>query len=159
MLTVGTHAFIPISQMSPNQYSKGFTGQKGSACLASVYTMVERGLSGNSTIPIDKYFVGGRALKPTNLTLGQSTSLTASHVGPQLLLIHGSADAATGGREDHWMLGTYIGNVGGTRIIVADDPYSGVQVTIDATTGAVVNPPQDYKPINFIATGMETISY
>jgi UDP-3-O-[3-hydroxymyristoyl] glucosamine N-acyltransferase len=161
MATVNGHAYMPISQMSPNNYTGGtFKSDSEQACLATVYAMAERGTKGDNSIPINKFYnTSEGALLPNNMTRGPLTdNLTSLQYGPQLLMIRGTASTGSGAQEAHYMLGTYVNDVQGKKEIVANDPYSGVQVTIDANTGRVVNPPAGYANINFTADAFRTLT-
>lgn len=153
--------YTPISQMSLSNYSAPVTpAYMKETCLATVYTMVERTLPGNQAVPINNFYnpLQGAEL-PSNLTPGPlSSNLTTLPNGSQLLVIGGTANTAAGAAVSHYMLGTSVSQVDGRKIITANDPYSGVQVKIDAASGQVINPPSGYAQINFTADSFQTLT-
>jgi hypothetical protein len=95
MASVNGRVYAPISQMSPYNYSVQISqSDRGQACLATVYAMVERGTTGNNNIPINIYFNSAiGAVRPNNISLGPATrSLSSPQYGSQLILITGTAE-------------------------------------------------------------------
>lgn len=149
LATVGAKAYLPIRQQDPTQYSvKPSAGIAEGACLATVYTMVERG-AGRTGTTIDQMMDRtGNANRPSNITVEGSINPSDAAPASRLLLVHGtinttSIDPATNKpvREDHFMLGTHIESDSGKNYVVANDPLTGKQIKIDAISGAAVNPP------------------
>ena len=153
----------PISQTSAGNYTDGtFATDSAQACLAAVYTMVERAVQEKNTIPINTYYTNkDGAILPSNLSRGtRDDNLMDLQDGPQLLVIIGSAQTkgGSGDREPHYMLGTDVYDSGGQKLITAVDPWSGVSVTIDASLRQVINPPSGYINIDFTADAFRTLS-
>jgi hypothetical protein len=122
--------------------------------------MVERNITGNNTLPINNFYnpVSG-AVIPDHLSRGPvETNLASLPSGSQLLIIQGTANTSAGQSMAHYMLGTSVSGTGASKIIIANDPYSGTQVKIDAQTGQVINPPPGYKKIDFTADSYRTLT-
>jgi len=149
---------------------------KNSTCKATVYTMVARALGMNAKIddfwsPSDGAVVGALSSKldprgdvatGTVIQSKQGTGLSdvVSKLGennPVILrgsiLQYGAANPknptpGTNYYESHFMLAVGVNSQGN---LVANDPLSGQQVTIDKTTGQVINPPEKLKALGFNA--------
>jgi hypothetical protein len=78
--------------------------------------------------------------------------------GPQLVVINGTAETTSGNRVPHYMLGTYVNNDDGTKVIIANDPWTGTQVTVNAQTGRLVDPSAAAAGIEFQANAFRTLS-
>jgi hypothetical protein len=160
MATVSGHEYLPISQRAASNYTGDtFQADSRQACLATVYTMAVRGATGKN-VPINNFYDANQgAMLPNNMTRGPLTNnLMILESGPQLLMIKGTANTEGGTSVDHYMLGTFVSNQDGRKVISANDPYSGVQVTIDAQTGRVVSPPAGYTNIDFTADAFRTLT-
>ncbi len=153
--------YQPISQMSINNFSGPMSRTyMAETCLATVYTMVERSIPGKGAVPINNFYnVNQGAILPSNLTRGSlNSNLMTLQNGPQLLVIIGTAKTMAGAQVSHYMLGTSVNEVGGIKAITAIDPYSGVQVTINASTGKVIQAPSNYAQIDFNADAFRTLA-
>jgi hypothetical protein len=51
-----------------------------------------------------------------------------------------------------------VNDDGGAKVIIANDPNSGLQVKINAATGQIINPPAGYTNINFQADAFRTLA-
>jgi hypothetical protein len=156
--------FLPIGQRDDWEFIKP-PRHPDLASLATVYTMIGRaiGETRNVTplkdVAVDKYFwdetaevaVWSGPVK-TYATLGPLTAIGAAdpievanvigHMqGQQLVILRGKYKKG-GSKVTHWMLGTlYTENASGDpTALVAHDPLTGLQVTIDLVTKKVVTP-------------------
>jgi hypothetical protein len=160
--SVNGHVFTPISQNVANNYTgTTFKTESDEACLATVYTMVERGVDpiGKYTQINNNYNPSVGAVLPENLTRGPiNNNLMSLQYGPQLVVINGTAETTSGNRVPHYMLGTYVNNDDGTKVIIANDPWTGTQVTVNAQTGRLVDPSAAAAGIEFQANAFRTLS-
>jgi hypothetical protein len=56
------------------------------------------------------------------------------------------------------MLGTYVNEEGGQKVLIANDPFSGQQVTISGVTGQVISAPAGYTNIGFQAESVQAMT-
>lgn len=156
-------SYPTLSQLNTSQSVYGTlnaTGIKGQTCLAVDYVMIARAAgdktatvgqfwsgtdgattSGFSSIPNHTISISSTTVKLDSASAnGQLAVARALNSGP--VLIRGSikSSSAPGGVEQHWMLGvgTSTDSQGGAAV-VANDPWSGTQVKVDARTGKVVD--------------------
>ena len=173
--------FLPMDQHDDAQYSTPPTGGDALS-LAAVYAMIARaiGVTGNfgqlKNVKVDRYFWddAGRTARwrgpvTTYATLGSITALAArvalansNVVGEmksgKLVILRGTYTKSNGAKAEHWMLGTlYTGS--GTRpdTVVANDPWTGMQVTIDPATKRVVSP-ANFPLTDFKVDGYQTVT-
>jgi hypothetical protein len=163
--TVSNKVYQPIKQTDVNQYSgstsdarKALASKEGpDACYAAVKTMIAR-QAGNDKAMIDQFYPGGGGALPGNVRIGSNTTLSSiahSPSGPALMIIHAVNKRDGSGREDHYMLGTHVAGPDGQKIITANDPWTGRQVQIKATTGKIMD---DSHPLHsFLADEFRTV--
>jgi hypothetical protein len=155
--------FVPISQLDPAQYNPQIV-RKDLASKASAYAIIARAIGRTRTIAalenvsINQYWNGAqlsavwRGAVTSHATLGSiiaiapATPLGASNVIPplrtdKLVLLRGSYNSG-GAQKTHWLLATSfrVTNAGTVTAIVADDPWTGLQVTVHPSTKAVTAP-------------------
>ena len=157
--------FLPISQFDESQYSTP-PADPNLTALATVYTMIARAIGitrwrpTTDDVAIDRYFWDEATQKArwrgpvkNYATLGPMTAISsrtpievANVIGvmdaEQLVILHGTYQPEGGAKVRHWMLGTlYTTDSGSTpNAVIAHDPYTGQQVTIDLATKKVVSP-------------------
>jgi hypothetical protein len=175
-------AFLPISQHDDSQYNTPPADSKLTA-LATVYTMIARaiGIAQNvpslTDVPIDRYFwdeatqktkwrgpVKDYATLGTLTTIAAGTPIEAANVigamdNEQLVILRGRYVTEGGDTATHWMLGTlYREDTGGNPVaVLAHDPWTGQQVTIDPATKRVVTP-EDFPLENFRVNGYQPVT-
>jgi hypothetical protein len=157
------YTFLPISQRDKPQYSGASTGANF-ASLATVYTMIARaiGITRNvaalKDVPIDRYWKDAtktavwKGPVTTRATLGELKTLAANarlnnanvigemKVG-RLVIMRGSYTRNNGAKVEHWLLGTLYTTSGNVLdSVIANDPWTGMQVMIDPSTKKVVSP-------------------
>ena len=155
--------FRPISQRDKSQYAGASTGANA-ASLAAVYTMIARaiGITRNvatlKDVPIDRYWkdatktavwngpVTTRATVGELKTLGANARLNNANVIGEmkvgrLVMLRGSYTRNNGAKVEHWLLGTLYTTSGNVLdSVIANDPWTGMQVMIDPSTKKVVSP-------------------
>ena len=169
--------FLPIEQFEEAQYATPPTAA-GAAALAAVHTMIARaiGVTGNvkklKDVKIDRHFwndakkvVLWRGPVTTYATLGVLKTIAAGarlngsnvigemKIG-KLVILRGAYTRSNGVKAEHWLLGTLYTALGNALdTIVANDPWTGLQVTIDPLTKKIVS------PANFPLTGFKVDGY
>jgi hypothetical protein len=150
--SVGGREYVPIRQTDFSQYSGSSDASKKSveakmgpdACYAAVKTMIAR-QSGKPNATIDQFYNNPKL--PDNVKVGSSAPLKNIEQlasGSDLMIIKGTVSKRDGsGIEDHYMLGTHIAGPSGNKIIIANDPWTGKQVQLDAASGKIMNPSAD----------------
>jgi len=156
--------FLPIGQLDTSQY---LTTPKHAdkADLATVYTMIARAIGiayGDTDLTdaeIDKFFWDDAAQKTsfngpvtTFARLGPLASIASNAVldgtnviglmrREKLVILRGTF-TRNGGGAKHWVLGTLFreDSSGTVTAVVANDPWTGRQVTIDPSTKQVIAP-------------------
>jgi hypothetical protein len=157
---------LPISQLDLSQYATTPAhADADQASLATVYTMVARavglteGVARLDGVAIDRYFWDDASQRArfrgpitTLVTLGAFASIAAASpldssnvIGAmstgKLVILRGRFRKGDGTRGTHWLLGTLFTTQGGhPNGVVAHDPWTGLQVTIDLATKRVVDP-------------------
>ena len=183
MLTNNVFAFLPLGQLDTSQYLNP-PAHSDEAALATVYTMIARAvgitdniatLKGNNG-KIDRYFWNDSTQTTTfkgpitsHATLGTLTNIPAashlngSNVIPafnhhQLVILRGTYTGSGGTAVTHWMLGTLYTKTGATMdTVVANDPWTGMQVEIDQETKTVVSP-AGFPLTNFKVNGYRVVT-
>jgi hypothetical protein len=157
--------FVPINQFDDGNYGKPPEHPEGAA-LAAVYTIIARGIGSGLKVPklggvaIDKSFWDDAAEKTKfkgpltdYATLGKLTKIPAGErlsdgnvIGAfalgKLVILRGKFTREGGGTGTHWMLGTLHTekSIGKVTAVLADDPWTGRQVSIDPKTKRVTSP-------------------
>jgi hypothetical protein len=152
------YTFLPISQLDRSQYA-GRVRHEDQASLAAAYTIIARAVGVTDsveelqTVPIDDFWIDRRQQAKfqgpvtEHASLGAVTSIAAADpidednvIGAlrrrQAALIRGSFQQQGGGSGTQWMLATsFITDSNGhVTALVADDPWTGLQVRIDPQT-------------------------
>jgi len=151
------YAFLPIGQLDVSQYSTA-PAHADAASKAAVYTMIARAIGitrgvaalKNATIstywndatqtatwsgPVTTYATMG-SLVALGTAPMNSTNVLGALKQQQLVILRGSYTISGVGTGTHWMLATmYTPNV-----VIANDPWTGAQVMINAATKTVVAP-------------------
>jgi hypothetical protein len=153
------------------------------ASLAVAYTTLGRaiGVTDNvaalNNVSVDTYFwkdatqqAVWRGPITTHATRGTFTGIAAATplddanvVGPlraqQVVLIRGRFQATGGGFGTHWMLATSFITDSGNNItgVVANDPWTGLQVEIDPSTKRVISP-ANFPLTKFTVNGFQTVT-
>lgn len=166
--------FLPISQLDKSLYA-GTTAHISQASQATVYDMIARaiGLTDNvaqlKEVRIDKYFWHDAKQTTTwtgpvltHATLGKFVALAPSAtLNPvlaqmkvqNLVILRGTYSTSGGGTATHWMLGTmYLGSV-----VLANDPWTGTQISIDVRTRKVTSP-AGFPLANFKVDGYQAVA-
>jgi hypothetical protein len=179
--TKKVYSFLPIDQHDPWEYAGASTGANA-ASLATAYTMIARAIGITKDVAslkgvmIDTYFwddaaktttwqgpVTTRATLGTFAAIAAATALNDSNVigamkTGQLVLLRGNYVKGNGTNAKHWLLGTLYtasGNVVG--VVVANDPWTGLQVMIDPKTKQVVWP-ADFPLADFRIDGHQPVT-
>ena len=172
------YTFLPIGQRDTSQYAAAPINANA-ASQAAVYTMIARaiGIARNvaplKEVTIDGYWKGSTKTAMwrggvTNLaTLG---ALTAIPANAQLNLVFGELRSGklvmlrggynnNGAAATHWMLGTLytLEANGGFGLVIAHDPWTGMQVAIDKVTKKVVWP-ANHPLTNFRINGYQPVT-
>jgi hypothetical protein len=165
--------FLPISQLDKSLYA-GATAHISQASQATVYDMIARAIGLTDNIAqlkearIDKYFWHDAKQMTTwigpvltHATLGKFVALAPSatlnpvltQMKAQNLVILRGTYSTSGGTATHWMLGTmYLGSV-----VLANDPWTGTQVSIDVRTRKVTEP-ANFPLANFKVDGYQAVA-
>jgi hypothetical protein len=172
------YTFLPIKQLEPTEYMND-PSHADSASLAAAYTVVARAIGFTDAVAalklvkIDRYFwddatqtatwagpVTQHATLGSLLTLGPSDPINDSNIiGPlksrNVVVIRGQYDVSGGGTATHWMVATLftVNDSNVTTGLVANDPWTGQQVTIDPATRQVT------RPANFPLTNFRVDAY
>jgi hypothetical protein len=155
------YLFLPIGQRDSAEYSN-VLAMKGStfASLGAVYAMIGRSvgvadqISQLQTVKIDSYWDGNKAIWQGTVTQHATLSAFSAVSGAinetniiGLIRRHKPAILQgtymrSGVPTHHWMLATsFVTDDGGAIVgVIANDPWTGRQVTIDPTTKAVIVP-------------------
>ena len=169
------YTFLPAVQHDKSQYATA-PRTPGIYALATVYAMIARGIgvtrdiAALKTIKIDRFWNDTRkvavwrgpaatlatlgTLKPiaANARLNGSNVIGEMAIG-RLVILRGSY-ARNGRKAEHWMLGTlYTASGNGLAGVIANDPWTGQQVTIDPVTKKVL------WPANYPLTGFKIDGY
>jgi len=173
--------FLPISQHDESQYQTPPADTELTA-LATVYTMIARaiGITQNvarlTHVAIDRYFwdeadqttrwrgpVRDYATLGAFAPIANGTPIDVANVigamdAEQLVILRGRY-IKDGAAATHWMLGTlYREDAGGNpTAVLAHDPSTGQQVTIDPATKRVVTP-ADFPLANFKVNGYRPVT-
>jgi hypothetical protein len=172
--------FLPISQHEALQYNTP-PADSDLTALATVYTMIARAIGITQNVPqltnaaIDKYFwdeaaqttrwrgaVKDYASLGTLTTIGavpiDAANVTGAMDNEQLVILRGRYVTEGGDPATHWMLGTLYRKDGlFITAIIAHDPWTGQQVTIDPATKRVVVP-ADFPLENFKVNGYRPVT-
>jgi len=159
------YTFVPISQRDLSQYLAS-VAHSDDASLATAYAIIARaigvadGVGSLQDVAIDRYFWDDSRQKARwrgpvtqHASLGPLTAIAATTaigddnvIGPlrarDMVLLRGRYKQPGGGSGTQWMLATSFttdadGNV---DTVVADDPWTGLQVRIDPATKRVIAP-------------------
>jgi hypothetical protein len=159
------YTFLPISQLDASQYANP-PENADLAARAAIFTIIARaigitkGVENLIDVAIDKYFWDdagqqSRWLGPVrnHATLGTLTEIDADAPievanvlgvmdGQQLALLRGNYEDDGGNKVRHWMLGTLYtrDDTATPNALIAHDPWTGQQVTIDLLTKKVIVP-------------------
>lgn len=156
--------FLPISQLDISQYLNP-PAHSDEAALATAYTMIARAIGITDdvatlkSVSIDRYFwddatqtatfagpVTEHATLGPLMSLGNAQMANSNVIGQinlkKLVILRGVYTKSGGGAGVHWMLATMDTRNPDNTIsaVVANDPWIGVQVTIDPVTKTVVSP-------------------
>jgi hypothetical protein len=175
------YTFLPIGQLDLSQYAH-VPAHADEASLAAAYTILARAIGQTDdvdalkNVAIDAYFWNDttqrarwRGPVTTHASLGALTPLgdgaaldesnvIASLRARQVVLLRGRF-RKDGGAGTHWMLATSFttdadGNV---TAVVADDPWTGLQVRIDPATKRVIAPAH-FPLAAFTVTAFQTVT-
>jgi hypothetical protein len=171
---------LPIGQLDNSQYRTAPSHATGAA-LATVYTMLARAIGITLSVPqltnvkIDRFFWHDAAQATTFLgpvkqfaslaplrNIGAATALSAANVIGQmdmqrLVILRGTFVSGNGKTFEHWMLGTlYTKSGANVNTIVANDPWTGMQVEISPVTKKVVTP-ANFPLKNFTVNGYQPV--
>jgi hypothetical protein len=173
------YTFLPIGQRDKSQYAT-VPAALGATSLATVYTMIARaiGTTGNvalKSVKINAYWNDTKKIAVwrgpvTSLaTLGTFSAIAANarlnntnvigemKIG-RLVLLRGAYTKSNGAKAEHWMLGTLYTLSGNALAgVIANDPWTGMQVTIDPATKRVVWP-TNYPLANFKVDGYQPVT-
>jgi len=160
--TIGGYTFAPLSQQDANAYltSSGALADWPHTCLAIVYTMIARAL-GDKSATASQFWSADGAIP------GELASMISPPIGQKPNPFNGAAvvkalesgmptiigGTITNPPEDHFMLATGVDSNGN---IIANDPWTGGQVTI-SQTGSIVEP-KNYPALGFSAVSYRTVS-
>lgn len=157
------YTFLPISQLDMGQYASA-AAHADEASLAAAFTIIARavgitdGVAKLRDVAIDTYFWSDATQKArwrgpvtAHASLGAMTAVAGALgegnvIGAlradQVVLIRGKYRKDGGGSALQWMLATSFVTDGDDNVIavVADDPWTGLQVRIDPGTKEVVAP-------------------
>jgi hypothetical protein len=176
------YTFLPISQLDLSQYAATVT-HADAASLAAAYTIVARAIGVTDEIDtlndvaVDTYFwddaartarwrgpVTQHATRGPLNAVAPAVKLDDSNVigalrAREVVLLRGKYRPATGGKATQWMVATSFttdadGNV---TAVVADDPWTGLQVRIDPATKQVVAP-ADFPLAHFTVNAFQAVT-
>jgi hypothetical protein len=175
------YTFLPISQLDKSQYAHKVKHQD-EASLATAYTIIARAIGITDDVrtlqdaPIDTYWddktehaqwrgaVTDHATRGSVMPLSNAEPIDENNViGPlrarQAVIVRGTFKKAGGGKGKHWMLATSFvtDDAGNIVALVADDPWTGLQVQIDPETKQVVEPP-DFPLAHFKLDAFQTVT-
>jgi hypothetical protein len=176
------YTFLPISQLDLSQYAATVT-HADEASLAAAYTIIARAVGETDDVvrlkdvAIDTYFwndaaqtakwrgpVTRHAARGPLNAVAPAVKLDDSNVigalrAREAVLLRGKYRAEAGGKATQWMVATSFttdadGNV---TAVVADDPWTGLQVRIDPATKQVVAP-ADFPLAHFTVNAFQTVT-
>ena len=174
------YTFLPIGQRDTSQYVTAPV-TPGVYALAAVYTMIARAvgvtrdIAALKTIKIDRFWNGTRKVAvwrgpaATLATLGtfkpiaanarlNNTNVIGEMAIGRLVILRGSYTRSNGGKAEHWLLGTlYTASSNGLDAVIANDPWTGQQVTIDPASKKVVSP-ANFPFVNFKVDGYQPVT-
>jgi hypothetical protein len=176
------YTFLPVSEHEPSEYT-GASAHADAASLAVVYTMLARAIGITDSVAllnnvkIDKYFWHDATQTTTytgpvttHLTFGNLTSVgsgvalgTGNVIGKlnlgNVVILRGTYVKADRTLGTHYMLATlYTKNANGTvSAVVADDPWTGQQVTVNPITKKVLSP-ANFPLTNFTVNAYRAVS-
>jgi hypothetical protein len=170
------YTFLPIGQHDKSHYVSPPT-RTDPFSLAAVYAMIARAIGVADDVAVlrnvkierfwndTKKIAVWRGPATTQATLGTLKSIAANarlnnanvigkmKIG-RLVILRGTYTKANGIKAEHWLLGTLYtasGNV--LNAVIANDPWTGMQVTIDPVTKKVI------WPANYALTGFKVDGY
>jgi hypothetical protein len=176
------YTFLPISQLDLSQYA-ATVQHADEASLAAAYTIIARAVGVTdevdalTDVAIDKYFwsdatetakwrgpVTQHATRGPLNAVAPKVQLDESNVigalrAHDVVLLRGKYRPETGGKATQWMVATSFttdadGNV---TAVVADDPWTGLQVRIDPATKQVIAP-ADFPLGHFTVNAFQTVT-
>jgi len=170
------YTFLPAVQQDKSQYATA-PRTPGIYALATVYAMIARGIgvtreiAALKTIKIDRFWNDAKkvavwrgpastlatlgTLKPIagNTRLNNTNVIGEMAIG-RLVILRGSYTRSNGRKAEHWLLGTLYTTAGNAlSAVIANDPWTGQQVTIDPATKQIV------WPANYPLTGFKIDGY
>ena len=170
------YTFLPIGQRDTSQYVTA-PATPGAMSLATAYAMIARAIgvtrdiAALKTVKIDRFWNGNkkaavwRRPATAEATLGTFKAIAANarlnnanvigemKIG-RLVILRGAYTKSNGGKGEHWLLGTLHTESGNALdAVIANDPWTGMQVTIDPATKRVV------WPADFPLTGFKVDGY
>ena len=172
--------FLPIGQLDKSQY-KTEPVHADKASLATVYTMIARAIgitkdiAALRNVTISRYWddasqtahwdgeITAHASLGALRTIAGNARLDGSNVIGQmdrqrLVILRGSYKKSGGGTATHFMLGTLYTKAGGAvQAVVAHDPWTGEQVSIDRATKKVISP-ANFPLANFKVNGYRRVT-
>jgi hypothetical protein len=174
------YTFLPIGQREKSEYATP-PANANAASLAAVYTIIARAIGVTKNIArlrdatINVFWKDAaktavwRGPVTTRATLGTFKAIAAKGrlsnanvIGEMkignLVILRGTYTKANGAKAEHWLLGTLYtasGNV--LDSVIANDPWTGMQVTIDPATKKVVWP-ADFPLANFKVDGYQPVT-
>jgi hypothetical protein len=176
------YTFLPISQLDLSQYAATVT-HADEASLAVAYTIIARAIGETEDVvrlkdvAIDKYFwsdaaetakwrgpVTQHATRGPLNAVAPAVKLDESNVigalrARAIVLLRGKYRPETGGQATQWMVATSFttDSDGNVTAVVADDPWTGLQVRIDPATKQVVAP-ADFPLAHFTVNAFQTVT-
>ena len=167
--------FLPVSQLDDAQYqTPPLHGDADQASLATVYTMIARaigiadGLFQLNNVKIDTYFwddanekatwtgpvTGHASLSKVISRIGNLSGVVAWLKKQRPVILRGTYNNGTL-KVRHWLLATLFttDSKGTLTAVIADDPWTGLQVRLDPITRQVISPP------NFPLAGFTVDAY
>jgi hypothetical protein len=174
------YTFLPIGQRDASQYVT-VPATPGVFSLPAVYAMIARaiGVTGDiaalKTVKIDRFWndnkkiavwrgpaaalatLGAFKTIAANARLNHANVIGEMKIG-RLVILRGAYTKNNGGKGEHWLLGTlYTASGNALDAVIANDPWTGLQVTIDPATKKVVWP-ADYPLANFKVDGYQPVT-
>jgi hypothetical protein len=170
------YTFLPTGQHDKSQYVSPPT-RADPFSLAAVYAMIARAIGVTDDVAalkntkIDRFWNDTKriavwrgpattqatlgALKPiaANARLNNANVIGEMKIG-RLVILRGSHTKNNGAKAEHWLLGTlYTASGNALNAVIANDPWTGMQVTIDPATKKVI------WPANYALTGFKIDGY
>jgi hypothetical protein len=176
------YTFLPISQLDRSQYTHKVK-HEDEASLAAAYTIIARAIGvtndvdGLKDVAIDTDFwddasetatwtgpVTGHATRGPRRLVASRVKLDEGNVigalrARQVVLLRGKYRREAGGKATQWMVATSFTTdaQGNVTAVVADDPWTGLQVRIDPATKRVVAP-ADFPLAHFTVNAFQTVT-